>query len=706
MARTPGTPSVHMDQITEEIAHFIGLFQTTIEQGRLRQDYNEFKDAQAADPLPPAQDGATISFSAPYTFDHPEPGLRYIPFSAEIVHADVYTHVSHTPPSVPVSSGVDDGTQPLRLGSVGSSTHSVVEYVIPPPGSIAVFIAQDGWLADNDYVSVGGNGMFLAPITAAAQAAALSELFDDASAVMPLAPPGPPGDGDQIAAFVEQAVPFLHNAAGQLATGEDMTGPQTTASHFVAESGTALDGRYVNGSVRDELPGLSDHLPDNSLLAARELEARESDPDVDMAPNQGVNGPSSSASGAVAGGGELPDPSVRLDAGGNAVVNTASVANTALGGTVFAVGGDHVELNAVMQVNAWSDNDSIGHYLTDRMSAPFDSTTAFNIAQFERISPGTGADAPDPATQGGFPRGWAVTEIEGDLIFMNWLQQFNFVSDHDVHVMSSSGVATKTMTGGNLVANDISVTDLGNNYDLVMAGGALHDANIISQTNVLLDDDLVGALDGFETSGEAKVSTGDNLLWNEASITNVGDAGRFDVLPEDYRTALDNYASGSKDLPDGVLRDDAFADTSMLRVLYVSGNICDLQYISQTNVLGDGDEVALAMQTAAKGADADWDITTGSNVLLNSASILDLDTTGKTYVGGDQYSDELLVQSDIIRTDQSVEARDADALVNEAVVFLGDDMLGQDNLDSHTRTDDDGSSGQPAYHDVMQTMIS
>ena len=42
--------SVYLDKVTEAIAHFIGLFDTTIEEARQKQAYDEFKASQALRP--------------------------------------------------------------------------------------------------------------------------------------------------------------------------------------------------------------------------------------------------------------------------------------------------------------------------------------------------------------------------------------------------------------------------------------------------------------------------------------------------------------------------------------------------------------------------------------------------------------------------------------------------------------------------------
>src|SRR5690606_8724583 len=122
-----------------------------------------------------------------------------------------------------------------------------------------------------------------------------------------------------------------------------------------------------------------------------------------------------------------------------------------------------------------------------------------------------------------------------------------------------------------------------------------------------------------------------------------------------------------------------------LRVLYIEGDLINLNYIKQTNIIGDSDQIALAMNDFQPRADADWTIVTGSNALLNNAAIVDLDSLGPTYVGGEQYSQAMLVQAELISDHPEFSARDPDALVNEAVAFL-DDFL------------DDGADTTPAYY--------
>jgi ring-1,2-phenylacetyl-CoA epoxidase subunit PaaC len=100
--------------------------------------------------------------------------------------------------------------------------------------------------------------------------------------------------------------------------------------------------------------------------------------------------------------------------------------------------------------------------------------------------------------------------------------------------------------------------------------------------------------------------------------------------------------------------------------------------------------------------DAEWTVVTGSNALLNNAAILDLDSLGITYVGGNQYSHDILIQADIISTEPEYWAQNPDVLVNEAIAFLDDET-------TKSEQNEYGGSGNldpdNAHGDALQTLI-
>lgn len=703
-----------LDKFSEQIAHFVGLFHLADESARHRKDYQEFRLAKAKAEHDPKDEVDQLHFRSPYDLEDPEPGLHYVPerfdlrgeevgsvvLPVGIPIRDISLHGHHMPHARP-HPFLDAELHLVRHGEVPEIT---------PPGSTVLQLIQENHLADNDYASVGGHGLGLRDmIDSGAQLASLAKAALAADPFLSFADHGMPAGGASISDFIEsmagtaRAFATGHLADGQTSGTASFTEGDATTTVFVA-TGEAAQGFHLNGTAIDAFSVLEDHLP----LALRDT-TDSTDDAASGVRSGGVNGPSQSAHGeATSGGAPLAHASVEISAGSNMLVNEAFDTNKSLFGTVTAVKGDHFELNLIAQINVLSDTDALGATLSNWNTAPQVSAT-FNLASLNRID--VASPAKPVAEANLFPKFWAVTEITGDLTVMNWTKQLNLVSDQDRMIVSSSGVTTTLSTGDNKIFNTLDLTNLGKYYDLILVGGSLIEASVIKQINVLLDDDVVGAVKGFSTSGTGNLSTHDNLLWNQAAITNIGGADRFGALSDGYKSTLDDFASGKKMLSADVLQDSAFSGLMGLRVLYISGNLYDLHYVSQTNVLGDSDQVALAMNKGLAGTGADWSITTGSNALVNIASIFDVDSTGKTYVGGEKYTDEILIQTDVIATNPALGVQNADHLVNEAVVFLGDGLLGPDHGFGQDTTGHSGTAGANAgahagHNDIMQSVLS
>ncbi len=695
-----------MDKVTEAIAHFIGLFQITEEQARLRESYESFKQAQRASSDDPQWDQVGVSFKSPYQFKDHDPQLHYVPPAPQVEPLTSSHPIGHNPPHIPVSPKGISADHPGYENIAIKQTVSIVvtqsapsgaapDISIDPPGQIAVAINQENHLTDNDYVGIGGSGLFVGQI--GAPDAALEALVEQMHSSSALSESAPPGSVEEMADFIDNVAAELKAAA---AAYEANDAPQDVGDGLIQTSfvvhDEAIEGIYVNGKAAIEMPSIQDYLPDGSMLA------EDAGSPQDGPANQGVNGTGASASGSYTKGeGSLAQqPSVTLEAGGNTLVNSAIINNKSLSSTVTAIGGKNVEVNAIVQQNAWSDLDSIGSSLSE-WSKDAQTTKAFNLASFKHVDPSESAAVP---ASNGTPQMAGFTKIDGDLIFMDWVKQLNFVTDNDVHTMSSSGSISNVVTGGNMAFNSTSLAEFGSFFDLIMVGKDFYDGSIIKQTNLLLDDDIAGAVNGFDTNGKGSVSASGNLLWNEAKLANVGGSAKFDNLPDHYQKTMDALASGKMTIDDGVYSDDAFMGLAGLRVLYVTGSIIDLKYISQMNILGDSDQVALAMDKAGIN-NADWTVNTGANVLLNTAAITDHDTLAKSYAAKGQYSDEFLVQSELVKMDNLALNHDADALINEAVAFLGDEA-GDLGPIQPAGGSSDGQDVHPAHNDIMQSVVA
>ncbi|WP_159586822.1 hypothetical protein [Chelativorans xinjiangense] len=626
---------MHMDRITEAIAHFIGLFEITVEEARLRDAYDEFRAKKTDDPELADLNAAAIPFAAPFRFVGFEPDLAYRAPAPEWVVVHPWSYINFVPPDVELPGAYEIATPiSFSLPIISYASHRIILPEVETLGSFANYIKQDISLSDNDYFGVGGHGLFFNPVPASNfQIAALTGA---ATNLMPILELEMPGSSAEAAAFVTAASELLDELP------ED---PEGDAS--VKKSPT-IEGTFENGEEVDEASKLEDY--------------HMFDKEPEEAPSGNVQ---------LTENGLVIEQSVDVETGGNTLLNNAVLQNYWTSSPVTAVVGEHIEINAIFQVNAWCDNDyissAVGGWIRDTAA-----TQAFNIAKFERFD-SFDDDTPNGAMS--FPKHWVIKEIDGDLMMMNWLEQFIFMMDNDVGILSSSGVTTRVYSGDNKAFNDISIEELGFGYDLIIIGGNVFDANIIQQLNILSDNDFVGAVDGFQTTGNGSISTSGNLLWNQASIYNVGAADRFETLPAHYLEAANDLAAGNDYLNNELLSDSAFAGYGPLRVLYVKGDLLNLQYIKQTNILGDNDQLALAMHAKDAYPDAAWSVSTGGNALLNNAAIQDLDSVGKTYVGGGHYSNEVLVHADIISTEPDFGGQDPNVLVNEAVAFLDDDMM-------------------------------
>ncbi|MBD9375284.1 hypothetical protein IB238_21925 [Rhizobium sp. ARZ01] len=639
-----------MDKITEEIAHFIGMFQLNAERAIQRDAYDDFLARKPVNPDLPAPDLDKLPFAAPYDFLGYDPGVKYMSPGPDLIYVPPWKLPLPQLPFTPFDLEPSGFPQPPWHTPDGFSAVAPARTVLPPepipPGSVVTYINQTILLSDNDYFSVGGHGLVFSP-----NPVSIEELLDAAGYAYSQSPIGDlerPGSSAEIIETIKQAGTQL----------KDFVADQDGPFEIFAKQADTIEGIYVNGELVDEAPKLKDYYE------------FEDDKDKD----EDEDGDTWTANVTIGKDGTYEvKASVTLTAGDNTLVNEAILKNLWAGATVTAVVGDYVEVNAIVQVNALWNVDKI---TADIGSWSTNGTVdqVFNIAEFERIDSSTDDDSSD-ADVGGFPKYWSVTKIDGDLLMVNWLEQFIFKSDNDIGILSSSGVTTSVISGGNLGVNQTNILELGFSYDLIIVGGSVYDANLIQQINVLCDNDVVGALPGFQTTGTGTASSGGNLLWNEAYIGNIGDSDGFEALPANYLATAKGLENGGNSISKGVLTDDAFTGLEGLRVLYIKGDLLNLQYIKQTSVLGDSDQIALAMDQLKPHLDADWSVSTGGNTLVNHAAILDLDSLGKTYVGGEKYSQETLIQAELISNKPDFGSPDPNALVSEAVLFLDDSML-------------------------------
>ncbi|MDQ0995016.1 hypothetical protein QFZ34_000193 [Phyllobacterium ifriqiyense] len=639
------------DHISESIAHFMGYFSTSVEAVKMRLEYREFKDA----PDVPQSHGEILAIQtdpqmqlAPGTF---VPDGNYLPMpwtassndvlpgvNIEPIDVQLYGHnLYHT--AVPIHSSGNGNGQSLEQGP----------FIGPEVPETSMVLQQTSHMEDNDIVITGnhspanlhwGDNADLA--TLSVSALLVSNAFSHDL----------PDTASGMAQFFSDQSDSMDVAEGLLTGISGIT---------VVASPTA--GIYVNGTTVSKAPVLDDYKP--AQLAT---------------PNTPESATGHQA--LVINGKDIAG-TVSLEAGSNILVNEIVLTNTGTSGAHFAVAGNYYNINAIVQTNAYSDIDSFGNGFVGQQQSCGPSTNAMNIADFISSTghvqvPAATGEAPV------FPQNWQVTVMNGDLMQMNWISQYNFLSDNDAHVLSSTGSYTTITTGSNGMLNTASFANLCNSYDLVIIGGHLYSGNLIFQTNVLFDDDTMTTGNGTGAYS-GTLSTSDNLLWNSASIQSAGTTNWATGLPDHYKEAMSGLADGNYKMPDGFRSDAALQGMAGLKMLYISGNVYDLNYISQTNILGDSDFVARYEDALrATSHDTVWDLSTGSNALINVATIVDGGHgNGTSYAGGGVYSDSILIQAEIIAQQPGHGSGQGQPLANEIIAFLDDDASPSPDAD-HT----------------------
>lgn len=673
--------------MTEMVAHMVGIFHTTLEEQRMRDAFEKFKAIAAAEPENDPLEALGIEFKAKYALEGFTPFLRYsdgphtdpINDLASPFFSDATYPILKLPPIV---SGPNSDLPVIAMSGEARAT-----FTLEPPSSIVVITFQDAYLTDNDMILLGdGDTVFTDPAEFLAQLQTYQSIA--AAVASPVSSdmilPGENVTTDAIA---------LHD---KISTAEISTISGVAATML---RGAEAAGLHINGETVEEIPTLDSLMP---AFKAEDIEEPDTTSDDEPAESKDDEY-------------EWPDPFDGLDpgysdtslfevedghavvAGANLLVNEVIINASWLDAPVFSVMGDVVNLNIISQVNVLVDHD-YGTF------GELTASTAMNAAAFTATVttpvPEEGEKVAGAAEDLGLPSNWAVTRIDGDLIAINQINQYSFVTDDDSAELIFGSTNTYIGMGDNTVINLTDLAELGYGYDLIMIGGSMISVNWISQVNVMMDNDTVTVSGAFP----ADVSGSDNLLFNSAIINSVG-VDSYGEMQGNFASASNDFANGANTINESVSHDSVFEGTEILRVLYIEGDLTTVNWIEQTNVLGDSDQVHLALENLEATTGATATITTGSNATINSATINEFGVDSKVAVNGDVYDDALLYQASLIDTDADPLGVAMPALANEAVAFLADDMMGpdiapDDSIIIATASESNASS------DVMQSMLA
>lgn len=718
---------MHTEKVNEIVAHFIGMFEADIDEARLRQKQLQGGDVKDAVRQVEGGDTKPVDFASKFQLIDYDPEVLYRAPSHDIADVDLFGRIRGFGDHFADAVAQFGNAVPVKLfGSFGEPTDTPVEdrlIVHDGPGSVVAHVVQANMVRDDDVLNMtdstnsprdttyvtyelaelGGKATEATPFahyTRVDTSEGLSKIADELSGYAAANRPPEPlatGNNPDAGAAPDVSAAPLDPPADTDPANDEIDLPETVSPDVLptddngnyALAADSIEGVYINGCRVDEAPVLADFMPDRGLAQP-------------VADPEGTEGPLQEED-------DSSDNSVYVEAGANIVANIVSIVETGVIAPVMAVMGGYHQIDVISQSYAYADGDRLDKVLRENSAESASRTVAMNIANFGREAFHSGSsDGEDDAAQSQiFPNSWRVSVVDGDVSFVHWIEQYNFLNDNDTITVTTSGVQTTALTGGNVVVNLASFLGVGDQYDLVIVGGRILDLNMITQVAVFYDNDDV---QGITAGNGMTVDQSGNLIWNQASIQNVGANDRFEAMPDYIQKAVDNINDRVNELPSGFSHDFNFQGYEGLNILYITGNLYDVNVIKQISVLGDADSVAYAANRILDdNPDADVTVHTGGNVIVNTAQIIDYDSFGQTtYVGGQVYSDAILIQAGIVDNDtcSSDVSPKGDRLANEVIAFIGDDDTPSHQTDTVIDTGNDMSWSNGQWNDVMHTVLT
>ncbi|MDY8110796.1 hypothetical protein U0C82_16770 [Fulvimarina sp. 2208YS6-2-32] len=667
-----------MDIRSEEIAHFIGLFATAEEEGRARSSFESFREGLGANfsetDLPLFQADVQDSFLLTLY----RPNVEYTPPEFFLRSAWTGPGPEAEPPIVPMPDvwqnfgGIVLAADALpfpfyRLTVSGSFK---MKYSVEPPADqVAVVILQNASLLDVDIVMFG-EGMF-----SVGEIVVNFEGLERAIAIAETLQPfdmefDPPQNEAAIAAMIEELT--------MLVDAIDANGTSSGSSI----RGEDASGIFVDGLEVTERPDLAQRLAERDLTEPETIAAE----------------PSTFAKGQSTAGEGVVDviSSFEMESGDNRLTNEVVLYDAMLSGPNMYVGGNYTGVDIIVQTYVLSDRDVV-----DGVSSMAEriENEAVNVAErlFFSNDPFAGLDMASLA----LPVNFTLATLEGNFLNLQWIEQTSRLVDDDWIGATRTGAATYLQTGGNGLANSVRLIELGKSFDLIVVLGDVWKANVISQTNILVDEDHVTRFPAQKPEKLA-LEQGDNLVWNEASIKHFGETTLHQMTGESS-ALFDALRDGPGAVTLDMLQNSIFAGLGSLDILLIKGDYLELDYIEQTIIASDSDHLRIDENNGPLGENS---FETGGNTAINVASILRSGFDQHVEVAGSVYSDALIHQAGFLDDLGSVPTDLALAgdLASEAVLFLADDMLPGQTHDMHT-----AQTMLPSFQstdDVLQTMLA
>jgi hypothetical protein len=405
-------------------------------------------------------------------------------------------------------------------------------------------------------------------------------------------------------------------------------------------------GQYLNGTPVTD--GSNPHQTADNLLTT-----------VANAEQAGITAPPQAPAGD-----HQHDHIATVSVGNNYQANEAAIVNDQPLSVMLAVQGNYYQTEAIIQTNVYGGSNHISGGGPGAASVA--SNTIQNIADIQNEVPTLTSGGSGTTTSG---LNWSVTVLNGDLVDVHSLVQTNYLQNNNVVYQTTEMGESLTVAGSNIQTNSAEYQNLTSNYQLIIVEGNYNQADMIYQTNVMLDNNNVrfhgGHGHGGDGGGSASATGGGDSLVNDATIVDTANHNyqAFTPAAQSVLQALESQ-SGTVD-PASVL--SAFPNLfGNINVLVVTGNYYDINYISQTNIMSNSNVVHMW-----GGHGATDTVNTGSNIAVNAATIIDGGSALSPYLQGNYYNDMILLQTNIIGNNASAAAHNPGQFVPELVAFTG-----------------------------------
>ncbi|WP_170351286.1 type I secretion protein [Ruegeria atlantica] len=648
-----------LDSITEQIAHFVGTFELTTEQARWRDFYEEFTALRKKAELEGLEDPARINVKANLKMDPGDYGP--VPYKFGPAQDDV-------PPPTENSGLIDgaDGSPGPAVGpdailpedAPGFSSFVQMNIILEPEyiteliGSAVTYTVQKIHLIDNDVV---GEGDFRDVEALMAQADALQSA---ALSLHAISTPSIHIQDYQSGEAVEQLIEQMQSPINLEIEG-------VTVHQFHGEDASGI---IVNGEYVDEIPDFLELLPEHHK---DDLEDEDAEDEL--------------AEALPAEWDQSEDPEFEdghsVVAGGNYAVNEVAVSVGWVDAPNIVVGGQAINLTAVSQVAVVSDVDqgAPGAQSDTHVVQSSNIATEANEASWVEHNVSDNPDQ-DPIVM--------IDWISGDLLVTNFIEQLIDATDIDHINTEISASSTAYTLGDNDMANVTNIIQLGSYYDVIIIGGDMVSIDVVNQTIVLLDNDVI--------HGASPTDAEDNLVMNQVSLTTEGE-DTHEELSDNLASTVSLQEVDTDALEDALLNDPMFAGTEVVRVLKIEGDLLQINVIDQVTMLQDDDDVYVE-NSSGEGVSA----LGAGNALLNSANVTKMGIDSVVMAQEGEYSDVMLHQASLIDSPEEENAE----LVNEAIAMLLEDVDGPGNSENAPGQSNLTSSEAAAIDDGLQSMLA